>query len=392
MSTSNGRADEYAFALHRAELQSRTIVQNLVELAAMDVRAAVPASAPTERRGTAIVVGAGPSLSGHLDAVRHLSSTATIYAVNAALPALRSAGIPVDWLIVRESLDQSRHLHGGGFANVALDIAAHAETWKVAKREKARIHLFAPATQTWSIPVGLGMRPLYGGTAALTGACALAAEHGAETVAIFGVDLAVIDGAAYDRGSAYGEVRGEIEGGALKMRDTAAWRSSAIAAGVEPEPELRVLDMVECWDGERRPALHREQLDWLGVFARRGHRDGFECYDAGERGAKKEGWQNAKAWARESGHEDVECSLPWIDCDRVANLLARIRGDAQWYLDVDPRRAMEMEPRESTLLIETMSAGDLIRIRNGAVPSDRMAATYAAFARHAGWVMRALPA
>lgn len=390
-----------AFALTRAELQTRTVVRSLLRLRDRPTFSALPPAtpAPADRRGTAIVVGAGPGLADHVDALRRAAGHATIFAVNASLGALRNAGIRASWVVARESLDQSHHLEAGGFDRAALDVACHPAIWDEAERHApGAVHAFvAGATQFFQIADALDVRPLYGGTAALTAAVQLAFELGAKRIVLVGVDLAVVDGDAYSALSPYGAVKGEVKGDVVHFTETQRWDEGARRVGAVPEPKLQRADIRRCWDGVERPAMHASQLDWLGTFARRAARAGVECVDTSRKGIAKEGWS----------HDPEHGLAPWgtrpervtgprggvIAAERAAALLDQIRAEVPFYqaLAADPTSALRSEAHLPSQVIETMAAGaTTLALREGSVRA-RIEGVARAFGEAAGWVGEHLP-
>jgi hypothetical protein len=398
--TTSDRETE-AFALTRAELQTRTVVRSLLRLRDRPLPCAVAPSSPTERSGTAIVIGAGPGLADQIEALREVADRATVFAVNASLGALRKAGITADWLVVRESLDQSHHLEGGGFTRAALDLACHEAIWAEAARHAAEVQCFVGAgVQFWQLADALDVRPLYGGTAALTAAVQLAAEFGAERIVLVGVDLAVIDSIAYSALSPYGAVKGRVEGDVVHFTETELWKEGARRVGAVPEPELQPAHMVECWDGQTRAGMHVAQIDWLETFAQRAERDGIACIDTSARGVRKAGWQSDTGFLRQR-REPMPLDhvspvhgpwVPTIERSRVAAFLDRLRADAAWCaaMEGDVAGTLTRGPMLGTGIVETTAAGDTVRAMRGATARERLAGVVAGVSRQGRWIVEAL--
>lgn len=383
--------------MHRAELQTRTVVRSLMRLRDRPVPCAVPSEAPRARSGTAVVVGAGPGLADSIEAIKAVRDRVSVFAVNASLAALRKAGVAADWVVVRESLDQSHHLEGGGFHHAALDLACHEAIWDEAAKHVPVPHAFVGAgTQFWQIADALDVRPLYGGTAALTGAVQLAAELGAERIVLVGVDLAVIDSIAYSALSPYGAVKGTVIDDVVRFSDTARWDEGARRVGAVPEPKLQRADLRRCWDGEARPAMHSAQLGWLSMFAGRAARDGIECIDTSARGIEKAGWTHAPNVLRPmrpSSPAPGWSPLTWprslpIGRHLVAAFLERLRVDAAWCAEVQGRALVEANLGSG--IVESMGAGSTVRGLRLPTAAERLAAVTRGIAEAGRWTREAL--
>ena len=77
--------------------------------------------------GTAVIVGAGPSLQHN---VADLHEHDWVMAVNTAVPALMAAGRPPDAVLLRECLDLAGHLEGlPETTQLVCDIGVHPDAF-----------------------------------------------------------------------------------------------------------------------------------------------------------------------------------------------------------------------------------------------------------------------
>lgn len=238
----------------------------------------------TERAGTFVIVGAGPSLERTgPELARMQREGAVVCCVNAALPAVVRYCVP-DVVLAREVVDVSGHLaHPAGLR--VLDLAALPKVWDVARAQGPCAWFVPGAVQSFELALAYGVRPLFGGTAAATALVALCEEWGAEEIALVAMDFS--PGAA--KGSAWDgytvDDAGNVSGAGQEAK-----RAAHAASGILPPPERVDVVMRDGWYGGpvRSLASFGEQIEWLENFAAR-HPE-IRCMDYTGAGVLKKGW------------------------------------------------------------------------------------------------------
>jgi hypothetical protein len=285
------QAPDRAFIVHKARQVTRSLVQNLKHRAHRHAYALGPR--PAGRSGTAVVVGAGPSLARSGEILQTLQREgATILTVNTALPAV-SQFVRPDVVVAREVVDVSQHLHypAGRFV---LDLAAAPSVWDAAGDRAGVSWFVAGALQNFEIAYHLGVRPLFGGSSAMSACVALASEWGASSIILVGADLAFApDGTGYAQGSAFAGYRADVSGDRARIEGEGfeAMHRQAAAGGVVGPPAQQRIRHVTAYGGHGTVAqllTWADQQDWLETFAAR-HPE-IECVDATGAGARKHGW------------------------------------------------------------------------------------------------------
>lgn len=285
------KPQELSYILHKARAVTANLVRNLCHIE-HDGYAARRHRGP--RSGTAIVVGAGPSLSTtgpQLAAWQQQG--ALILTVNAALPAV-SQYVKPDVVVAREAVNVASHM-AHPFGCAVLDLGVEPAVWESAKTSAGEVRWFlAGALQNFELASTLDVHPLFGGTAALTAAVALAEAWGAARVVLVGVDLAFApDGTGYASGSAWGGYRGEVQGDAVQLAGAGydAMQSQAGAVGIPGPPSRQSVTHAPAWGGSGTVSqllTWADQREWLERFAAR-HPE-IECIDATGAGCRKAGW------------------------------------------------------------------------------------------------------
>lgn len=287
------------YVLHKSRPTAEAVLRNLLGPAAE--LPYVLGARPSERRGTVVVVGAGPSLdrtAHHLP--RLIEEGASVFTVNTALPKVAQHCEP-DVVIAREIVDVSAHLAHPARLRV-LDLGAHERVWVAAMKAGPCAWFIAGADQYFDLAATIGVRPLFGGQAAVTSAVALAEQWGAARIVLLGCDLALDDdGRSYADGTAFSGQRAVIgaDGMAENGGDGFAVKQAAHeAAGIRGWPEREITTVLERWGGGeplRSTTQWLDQITWLATFAAR-HPE-IECIDATGAGARKPGWTE---WACET--------------------------------------------------------------------------------------------
>lgn len=283
----NTPADGYI--RHKSKLATEAILTNLASAAHLPYAFGERVA----RELTAIVVGAGPSLEKTGPALKKAQEQgALIITVNTALSAVSKYVVP-DVCVVREVVDVSGHLaHPCGL--FALDLAAAPRAWEAAR--SASTWFVAGALQNFELAAALGVRPLFGGTSAMSAAVALAYEWGASSIMLMGVDLAFAhDGAGYAKSSAFGDFKGKSEDGKVQISGQGyeVMREQNARGGVRPPPAAQSVRHVPVNDGGPPCAqllTWGDQQDWLETFAAR--HPVLDLVDIGGH-ARKAGWEYA---------------------------------------------------------------------------------------------------
>lgn len=303
--------DVIAYTKHRSRPVAEAMIANVMRHGgtvpyALDHR-------PVTRRGTVVCVGAGPSLDRTGPELARLQKAgARIFTVNTALPAVARWCVP-DVVMVREIVDVSSHLAYPARLRV-LDVGASAKVWDAAIAQGSCAWFFPGAPQYYSAARALGLRPLFGGPAALTGAVALAEAWGALEVVLVGCDLALADdGRSYAAGSAFDGQRATIDDHNVAINHGPGYVEKIRqheAAGVEAYPLREATAEVERYGGGtlRTTTQWLSQLEWLANFAKRHPEIG--CVDATGSGARKAGWMELPPEARATGSLTVRLSSP----------------------------------------------------------------------------------
>lgn len=247
------------------------------------------------RRGTYVVVGAGPSLSrtGHLlPAFREAG--AAILTVNTALPAVRQHLEP-DAVVAREAADVTGALAGLGPETLrCIDLGSFPRVLRTCAETGPTAWFIAAAVSNYELAARLGVRPLYGGSAALTAAVALADAWGAAEIVLLGVDLAIgPDGATYARGTAYEGQTARIDGDEVVLSGDGLDRRRAvsIAGGISLPASRTGVISVPAYGGTGdvlTQSVWVDQIEWLSGRAWRDST--LRCVDATGEGAAKPGW------------------------------------------------------------------------------------------------------
>lgn len=311
------------------------------------------------RSGTAVIVGAGPSVTESLIHIERLQREgASIFCTNTGLRVLASAGIVPDYVVVREALDVSAQL-AHPYRHLVLDLGAHPATFT-----GNPLVFIAGAIQCFELAAICGVRPLYGGPAALTGAVALAENWGAREIVLTGADLCFAgNGAAYAVGSVYGDMRGANEGDMIALSGLDAQTALNAPAGVPYPERQRVVEVphvnggvcyqIEPW-ADQRSWLETHALRWSGIT----------LLDASE-GCHKLGWQSVflryvEAQGGVTPPTGTLDTLPAIEA--VRRQIETVRGTtaaarAGGPIGAIPGLAAGCE------IVEATAAGDLLRIR-----------------------------
>lgn len=385
---------EELYALTKARPAMLACVRNLTT--ARERRYALPREAGP-RQGTVVIVGSGPSLDESLHLVREMHAQgALVYTTNTGLAALARAGIVPSVVVAREVLDVRSHLeHPHG--ELVLDLAVNADVWDA---HPSASWFVAGGTQFFELASRLGVRPLFGGPAALTAAVALADARGAERIVLVGVDLAFAsDGLGYARGSAFSGFGGEFGEGGRVLLDGAgleAMKAASDAVGVPAPPRVQTVTLTQGLHGAavRQLGTWADQQRWLEAFAPRARCALLDNLTA--QGASIAGWHRRTVAPRVPPHlprTDDEPVVPRVDealadiarqCDTVASIADTVR---------DPEGCVVAVPGylDGCDVVEAAAAGDLITVRRmGYAPGPGVRLTCAALASAAEAVRAAV--
>lgn len=210
------------------------------------------------RNVPAVIVAAGPSLDKQLPLLRENAHRLLVIAIGQTLATLRKAGIEPDFVHVVESQNVSHQLTSAGDTgnlNLVLLPSSHPSLFELPVRSRFVAWIEANQVGCWMAGALGQKRWLYsGGTVAQTAAF-LAAELGANPIALIGQDLAFSGGRAYASGSAYGDVGfSETEDGQFVFTNISHKRR-LFGHRVEHDHDSirRKLVWVPGWDGEPVP-------------------------------------------------------------------------------------------------------------------------------------------
>jgi hypothetical protein len=361
-----------AFIRHKSARTIDNVIRNLCSLLERPLPYALPS---TRASGRVVVVGAGPSLDASLGYLRVLAAAGMpVWTVNAAAPALTAAGVRPSVVVSRESVKVGSHLASTTGMRVA-DLSTDEDVWRQADA------WFVPGClQHFEMAAALDVRPLFGGTAALTATVALAAEHGATEIVLVGVDLAFApDGAGYADQSAWGGYVGEPAADgrvALSGAGFARMLEAHHDAGIQPPPQQQVVATIERNEGSTGRALLTwvDQIEWLQNFAARNPR--VRCVNAtGPLGAKLAGWIDDApiggtapllAPVGEAVSRDrIDAAI--ADIRRECELAEQIASEARSVSGV-PARAMHVSGFPT---VDAAAAAAIMSVRDGGAPAHR---------------------
>lgn len=303
---------------------------------------------------TAIVVGAGYSLTRNGPQLREAQARgAVILGTNSSDPILRHYGVRADAIVVRESIDNSAEVTASEAPLVCVDVAAHPAMWTAAGERLAWFVSGYP--RHFGVSQRIGVRPLFGGSAAFTSAVALARTWGAARIVLVGADLGMesVDGELrpYHPASPRGDLRGTLDGDMVHFDGNEHNDAICEASGQRPPPAHCSIVHLPAHDyGGTLPALDtlNDQRDWLQIEAgRHGHR--LDLLNATEGGAGIVGWRNATladVVSRIEPTEPVrfEAVCP-VDERTQAMLTAELRAEAQHLADMSDAMLAPGGPR-----------------------------------------------
>lgn len=246
---------------------------HIVEYAIANLRSMIADPMPyidVAMGGSVLVVGAGPTLD--LDRVRSAyDAGVSIWTVNNAARAVCSVCSP-DVIVVRESLDVSSQLDDLAHAPVMVvcDLSVHPRVWEKA-REMGGAFFVSATPAMFALAASLDVAPVYGGTASLTAAVALA--DGCDWIGLEGVDLAYArDGRGYAVGARYQASIARVDGTTATLIGGDEQRELAERSGQRPPPQAATVTLVHARDGGA--PLHAQgpwlsQIEWLEAYAAR---------------------------------------------------------------------------------------------------------------------------
>ena len=320
---------ERAYILDRSRLVTEAVVANLSTIQQARLPCAMPLNGGG---GTFVVVGAGPSLVTAGPWLKRLQEHgALICTVNTALKKVVEYVEP-DVVLCREIVDVSSHFDTPKpYGMRVLDVGCNPKVFSASLERPGITSWFIPAQLGYfELAAMLGVRPLYGGSAALTALVSLVREWGAGAVILAGVDLAkAADGAGYAPGTAFGDYH-VSESGAVSGKGLEAKAAQHLQGGTQPPTTQMGLRTVEAWGGKgtvQAMQVYWDQLEWLGTFAERNPSIGL--IDASRGGARKRGWREM----------DISCAiefctiteLPWLERPERARW-DMLRADLDWQI------------------------------------------------------------
>ena len=216
---------------------------------------------------TAIIVGAGDSLSRDLPLLRERQGQAAIFTVNTVAPRLYQEGIRPDYLMVMESLPIADQLHRDKVGAVVCDLSAHTDSFS-----QADYWTLGSSPHNLSILEALGVRPTWSGGAAATAAFSLALNWGADQIIMVGMGLGhtTEEGDEYPDGTAWSGLRYKRHGDRIVYEGREDRDKLHSESGVPPVPRDRPAIEVPAWGGEGTAHTVMElesQRRWFSGYA-----------------------------------------------------------------------------------------------------------------------------
>lgn len=374
------------FARHRAEPTMRATVTNLRTIAAKRVPHCLDAAGGN---GAALIIGAGPSLADSLDWIREASDSMTTIAVNAAARAVADAGIRLDVVVSRESLDVSAHLDVPA-GLLALDLTTHPGAFERAAETTRAAWFTACCTQHVAITHAMGVRGVFAGPSALTAAVALAQRWGHKSIVLVGAPLAMVGGRAYGPESAWGEVRGSMRDDHVALDGLETMWAAHDAIGATRTPEYQATTRVPAWDGSGEVVAlwtWEDQRQWLMEFARL--HAASSLYNATHAGADVPGWENAGRHLHTHGRAHAQAFGARRVYADPSDALRMVLEDASYERDVQQSMSGWDPPpiHMASGVLSAMAAGSSLDIREmHHTVRRRVDAGYRGRLVHAAWI------
>lgn len=191
---------ELEAAINRRSVDVMTLAKYSVRMESNSIRnipsqiKAVPVSHLEGKFGgvPGVVVGAGPSLTGELDALRDVSGRCVIICVGKALGLLERSGVSVDFSVALDMIESSGKVFEGTKREAALLFDGDCH-WEVPRNYPGRLVAYSSITDTSKWVDGLigPMGSLRKGTSVAHTGFFLARKLGLDPIALVGVDLAL---------------------------------------------------------------------------------------------------------------------------------------------------------------------------------------------------------
>lgn len=319
----------------------------------------------------AVIVGAGPSL----DATELHPGETAIIAVNSSAPALAKRGIPIDALVVVESIDLGSHvLRGAEIArSVVLDLSTHPNHWDAGP---SQLWFASHSNESLDLCYRLGVCPLEHGGAAILAALALALEWGANPITLVGCDLSFTTTHAYADGAGWHGLTLRHEGERMVFEGRTDRDAVHQLSGVPPVPRNRRTFHVPSVDGGTVPttADYADQIAHLSRVAQQ--HPHTRLYNASQ-GAHVPGWDPGPLprypKRQDTLHTTIAKAAPPDTTAALAHVLAELDAtteQAQAILDGHPA----VGPWSA--LSDMLTARDQILMREQGLSSDARAEAF----------------
>ncbi|MDH5491822.1 MAG: DUF115 domain-containing protein, partial [Myxococcales bacterium] len=238
----------------------------------------------------AFLVSGGPSLDRNAHLLGQAARRGAIVTMNTAAPALASRGVPIDALLVMESLDVSATVSALGDRPglLVLDLVAHPALHR--RGGPRRAGFIGAGEELAAIREALQIVGLPCGPSVATAAFSLAYRWGADPIVLVGQDLAFTGGKLYAQGTGREGMRARARGDRLEFGYDDSFRAIFERAGLAaPAPEQPRLELPG-WGGGVVSSNHDLALNLRWFEAVAGQARGRRLFDASEGGARKRGF------------------------------------------------------------------------------------------------------
>lgn len=380
-----------AQAVDRASLRHRTaclrgkgwLRHYLENLPALAATPGLPALQNAFAGVPAIIVAAGPSLDQNMHLLAELREHALVLAVNTAATALGKAGIRPDAIVAIESLDvspQLRELPWLSEVPAFLELTGHPAIWALPFAAKIPISVDTSSCTAFSARIDPAHH-LSAGFCVANAATSIAYVLGCNPIVLVGSDLAYAGDRVYASGTAFGDMRAELESdGIAKLSGLDGKRAIEARSGDAQSgnrmPDRAKTVRVPGWGGRGVVTSTRDFLmfrDWYSAAAKTMVDKGVAAKNATEGGAHIPGWEDvALADAIPSsartgpapGRRLVELlTLPPTPRARIAELVAdELRRARQLLRTAERARAVVGDDPDGDLTIDERGANRLRKL------------------------------
>ena len=210
--------------------------------------------------GSALVVGAGPSLDREIGAIAALSPRPLIICAFKAMKALCAAGITPDFVVMMDARQRLRHLDLAGSAQVGAFVVESCVSPDVLQQVQAPLFAYCSSEHiaTMALSAGLGELPFVSaGGSVIHVALRLAVDLGCRDIGLVGVDFGYPAQQLYAQGAGLGDPCTVSEDGSRFIREP-----------LDAEARSSVLTDVRATDGSLiKTSLELTQYrEWTEAF------------------------------------------------------------------------------------------------------------------------------